>query len=131
MLTLDVSGLVDYVSETGTPAIDRAVTLADEIAANGAFIIFIRRIWQSWIFFPPVSEAPLALRSAKLAISRALELSLEPGESRPLTSSLSRSRAFIGLDFERAAYEPLLQTKDREEALQAFKDKRKPVFKGE
>jgi hypothetical protein len=43
MLTLDVSGLVDYVSETGTPAIDRAVTLADEIAANGAFII-IRRI---------------------------------------------------------------------------------------
>lgn len=83
-------------------------------------------------FFPPVSEAPLALRSAKLAISRALELSLEPGESRPLTSSLSPSRAlFIGLDFERAAYEPLLQTKDREEALQAFKDKRKPVFKGE
>jgi len=85
-------GLVDYVSETGTPAIDRAVTLADEIAAN----------------------APLALRSAKSAISRALELSLE-----------------AGLDFERAAYEPLLQTKDREEALQAFKDKRKPVFKGE
>ncbi|KAI9507024.1 enoyl-CoA hydratase [Russula earlei] len=85
-------GLVDYVSEKGASATDRALTLAEEIAAN----------------------APLALRSAKLAISRALELSLEPG-----------------LDFERAAYEPLLQTKDREEALQAFKDKRKPVFKGE
>ncbi|KAI0004965.1 enoyl-CoA hydratase [Russula compacta] len=85
-------GLVDYVSEEGTPAIDRALSLAEEIAAN----------------------APLALRSAKLAISRALELSLEPG-----------------LDFERAAYEPLLQTKDREEALQAFKEKRKPIFKGE
>ncbi|KAI0304153.1 ClpP/crotonase [Russula brevipes] len=85
-------GLVDYVSDKGTPAMDRALSLAEEIAAN----------------------APLALRSAKLAVSRALELSLEPG-----------------LDFERAAYEPLLQTKDREEALQAFKEKRKPVFKGE
>jgi methylglutaconyl-CoA hydratase len=85
-------GLVDYVSKEGTPAIDRALSLADEIAAN----------------------APLALRSAKLAITRAPELSLEPG-----------------LDFERAAYEPLLQTEDREEALRAFKEKRKPVFKGE
>jgi len=85
-------GLVDYVSEEGTPAIDRALSLAKEISEN----------------------APLALRSAKLAISRAPELSLEPG-----------------LDFERAAYEPLLQTKDREEALRAFKEKRKPIFKGE
>ncbi|KAI0307211.1 ClpP/crotonase-like domain-containing protein [Multifurca ochricompacta] len=85
-------GLVDYLSDEGTPASDRALSLAREIAAN----------------------APLALRSAKLAISRALELSLEPG-----------------LDFERAAYEPLLQTKDREEALHAFKEKRNPVFKGE
>jgi len=85
-------GLVDYVSGKDKSAMDRALTLAEEIAAN----------------------APLALRSAKLAISRALELSLEPG-----------------LDFERAAYEPLLQTKDREEALQAFRDKRKPNFKGE
>ncbi|KAH9179752.1 ClpP/crotonase [Lactarius sanguifluus] len=85
-------GLVDYVSKEGTPAMDRALSLANDIAAN----------------------APLALRSAKLAISRAPELSLEPG-----------------LDFERAAYEPLLQTEDREEALRAFKEKRKPVFKGE
>lgn len=85
-------GLVDYVSEKGTSAMDRALSLAEAIAAN----------------------APIALRSAKLAISRAQELSLESG-----------------LDFERAAYEPLLQTKDREEALQAFREKRKPVFKGE
>jgi methylglutaconyl-CoA hydratase len=44
---------------------------------------------------------------------------------------MTYSNAFKGLDFERAAYEPLLQTKDREEALQAFREKRKPVFKGE
>lgn len=36
-----------------------------------------------------------------------------------------------GLDFERATYEVLLPTKDRLEALEAFKEKRQPVFKGE
>ncbi|KAI0065946.1 ClpP/crotonase [Artomyces pyxidatus] len=85
-------GLVDYVSEERTSAVERALVLAKEISAN----------------------APLALRSAKQAISRALELSLEPG-----------------LDFERASYEPLLKTKDRDEALLAFREKRAPVFKGE
>jgi methylglutaconyl-CoA hydratase len=58
--------------------------------------------------------APLALRAAKQAISRAPELALESG-----------------LDFERASYETLLKTQDRLEALEAFKEKRKPVFKGE
>lgn len=58
--------------------------------------------------------APLALRAAKQAISRAPELALEPG-----------------LDFERASYEGLLHSKDRVEALNAFKEKRAPVFKGE
>lgn len=59
-------------------------------------------------------NAPLALRAAKQAISRSEDLSLE-----------------TGLDFERASYEPLLSTSDRLEALEAFKDKRRPVFKGE
>jgi len=85
-------GLVDYVSAEGSSAFDRALLLASEISAN----------------------APLALRAAKLAISRASDLPLEPG-----------------LDFERASYEPLLTSKDRTEALQAFKEKRSPVFKGE
>ena len=50
-------GLVDYVSDEGFSAFDRALQLAKKIAVN----------------------APLALRAAKLAISRASELPLEPG----------------------------------------------------
>ena len=40
-------------------------------------------------------------------------------------------RPSIGLDFERAVYDPLLRSKDRIEALQAFREKRPPIFKGE
>ncbi|THH12216.1 hypothetical protein EW145_g136 [Phellinidium pouzarii] len=85
-------GLVDYVSKTGTTALDRAVELAKEMA----------------------SKAPLALKAAKQAVSMAPDLELESG-----------------LDYERACYEPLLSTKDRMEALNAFKEKRTPVFKNE
>ncbi|KII85778.1 hypothetical protein PLICRDRAFT_44181 [Plicaturopsis crispa FD-325 SS-3] len=85
-------GLVDYVSSEGQSASDRAIELAQRISAN----------------------APLALRAAKQAISRAPDLALESG-----------------LDFERASYEALLKSKDRLEALEAFKEKRRPVFKGE
>jgi len=85
-------GLVDYVSDEGSSAFDRSLQLARTIASN----------------------APLALRAAKQAISRAGDLALE-----------------AGLDFERVSYEVLLTTKDRTEALEAFKEKRRPVFKGE
>ena len=36
------SGLVDYVSDKDTPAMDRALTLAGEIAANGTFPLLSR-----------------------------------------------------------------------------------------
>ncbi|PBL02304.1 enoyl-CoA hydratase [Armillaria gallica] len=85
-------GLVDYVSSPESNAFERALTLAKTISSN----------------------APLALRAAKQAISRSEDLSLE-----------------TGLDFERASYETLLSTSDRREALEAFKEKRRPVFKGE
>lgn len=39
MLTLAFSGLVDYVSEMRTSAMERALSLAEEIAANGMFIL--------------------------------------------------------------------------------------------
>ncbi|KAI0824699.1 ClpP/crotonase [Trametes gibbosa] len=60
------------------------------------------------------ANAPLALKAAKQAISRVPELGFESG-----------------LDFERASYEPLLYTKDRIEALKAFREKRAPSFQGE
>jgi len=85
-------GLVNYVSDPGTSAFDRALVLAETIAKN----------------------APLALRAAKQAVSRSEDLALE-----------------TGLDFERASYETLLPTKDRVEALMAFREKRRPVFQGE
>ncbi|KAF8913745.1 ClpP/crotonase-like domain-containing protein [Gymnopilus junonius] len=59
-------------------------------------------------------NAPLALRAAKQAISRSEDLALE-----------------TGLDFERATYETLLTTRDRSEALEAFREKRRPIFTGE
>ncbi|ELU43848.1 enoyl-CoA hydratase [Rhizoctonia solani AG-1 IA] len=59
-------------------------------------------------------SAPLALRAAKASISLALEVPLD-----------------AGLEHERACYEPLLSTRDRTEALDAFREKRQPVFRGE
>ncbi|KAN0097423.1 ClpP/crotonase-like domain containing protein [Tylopilus felleus] len=85
-------GVVDYLTTAPSSAYDRALQLAQDIAKN----------------------APLALRAAKQALSRAADLSLESG-----------------LDFERASYDLLLTTKDRSEALEAFKAKRAPVFRGE
>ncbi|KAL1746977.1 ClpP/crotonase-like domain-containing protein [Schizophyllum fasciatum] len=58
-------------------------------------------------------SAPLALRAAKAAISRSLEFPLDEA-----------------LDYERSCYEPLLKTQDRTEALDAFREKRAPVFIG-
>ncbi|KAF9077086.1 ClpP/crotonase-like domain-containing protein [Rhodocollybia butyracea] len=85
-------GLVDYISSPESNGFERAVQLASQISKN----------------------APLALRSAKQAISRSEDMALEPG-----------------LDFERVSYETLLSTYDRNEALVAFQEKRRPVFKGE
>ncbi|CDR88148.1 related to Enoyl-CoA hydratase [Sporisorium scitamineum] len=60
-----------------------------------------------------IPSAPLALRAAKMAIS--------------MGSNVELTR---GLDLEWACYEPLLESEDRREALDAFQQKRKPIFIG-
>ena len=59
-------------------------------------------------------NAPFAVQQAKFAINRGYEIDI-----------------YSGLALESKAYDVCIPTKDRVEALKAFKEKRKPVFKGE
>lgn len=58
-------------------------------------------------------NGPIALRQAKFAIDHGFDLSLD-----------------AGLAVEGKAYELVIPTEDRQEALSAFAEKRKPVFRG-
>ncbi len=60
-----------------------------------------------------LENGPIALQQAKFAIKNGMNVDLN-----------------TGLQIERKAYEVTLSTEDRIEALQAFVEKRKPVFKG-
>ncbi|MEH7114221.1 enoyl-CoA hydratase-related protein [Neobacillus niacini] len=60
-----------------------------------------------------LANGPIALQQAKFAIKNGMNVDLN-----------------TGLQIERKAYEVTLSTEDRIEALQAFAEKRKPVFKG-
>ena len=59
------------------------------------------------------AKPPVAVRLAKEAVLKAQEMTLE-----------------TGLDYERKAFAMLFATEDRREGVQAFLEKRKPVFKG-
>ncbi len=84
-------GLVDHVVPAGR-ALDSALDLAREILPNG----------------------PLAVRLAKQAVDRGLELDLASG-----------------LALEEACYAQVIPTRDRLEGLAAFREKRKPRYRGE
>ncbi|HEY3400866.1 MAG TPA: enoyl-CoA hydratase-related protein [Geothrix sp.] len=84
-------GIVDHVVPAGQ-ALDSALALAREILPNG----------------------PVALRMAKLAVNRGLEVDRTSG-----------------LAFEQACYAQVIPTKDRLEGLAAFREKRKPQYRGE
>ena len=60
-----------------------------------------------------LANAPIAVQQAKFAIGQGLKVDLH-----------------TGLQIERKAYEATIPTEDRIEALNAFAQKRKPVFKG-
>eukprot|EP00064_Thunnus_orientalis_P012464 superscaffoldBa00001914_g12499 len=59
-------------------------------------------------------QGPIAIRMAKLAINQGIEVDLS-----------------TGLAIEEACYAQVIPTKDRLEGLAAFKEKRRPLFKGE
>jgi enoyl-CoA hydratase len=60
-----------------------------------------------------LANGPVALQQAKFAVKQGMNADLH-----------------TGLQIERKAYEVTIPTEDRLEALQAFSEKRKPVFKG-
>ncbi|MES1917485.1 MAG: hypothetical protein MHM6MM_009202, partial [Cercozoa sp. M6MM] len=59
-------------------------------------------------------NGPIALRAAKKAINEGSELPLE-----------------AAMAVERACYDMVIPTKDRLEGLTAFREKRRPLYKGE
>ncbi|XP_064412117.1 methylglutaconyl-CoA hydratase, mitochondrial isoform X1 [Latimeria chalumnae] len=88
-------GLVSHAveqNEDGDAAYKRALALAREFIPQG----------------------PIAVRMAKLAINRGIEVDLA-----------------TGLAIEEACYAQVIPTKDRVEGLSAFKEKRPPRYKGE
>lgn len=60
------------------------------------------------------ANAPLALTQSKRAVNASMNIGLE-----------------AGLHYESEAYQACLNSKDREEGLAAFREKRKPVYRGE
>lgn len=84
-------GLINRLSEN-EQAFKMAINLAEEIIPNG----------------------PVAVRMAKMAISKGMEVDKSSGFS-----------------IEEACYAQVIPTKDRLEALAAFKEKRKPNYQGE
>ncbi|WP_342598846.1 enoyl-CoA hydratase-related protein [Psychrobacillus sp. FSL H8-0483] len=60
-----------------------------------------------------LANGPIALQQAKFAVKHGMNVDLQ-----------------TGLAIERKAYEMTIPTEDRVEALNAFSEKRKPIFKG-
>ena len=60
------------------------------------------------------SQAPLALKMAKLAINKGIEVDI-----------------MSGMNVEKLCYAQVIPTKDRIEGLRSFIEKRSPVYKGE
>lgn len=60
-----------------------------------------------------LSKGPIALRMAKLAINRGVQVELDSG-----------------MAMEQAYYHHIINTQDRLEGLKAFREKRKPIYQG-
>jgi methylglutaconyl-CoA hydratase len=79
-------------------------------------------------------EAGQAGAARKKVLSEAVNLAMEICAGGPIAikaALLAVEGCALGEKAENAAYELVVRTKDRDEALAAFREKRKPVFKGE
>ncbi|CAH0564259.1 unnamed protein product [Brassicogethes aeneus] len=88
-------GIVNHVvpqNETEDAAYQKAISISEEILPNG----------------------PVAVKMAKLAINKGIEVDLHSG-----------------LSIEESCYQHVIPTKDRTEGLNAFKEKRRPEYVGQ
>ncbi|KAK6085164.1 mitochondrial methylglutaconyl-hydratase [Seiridium cupressi] len=77
------------------------------------------------------SETGLATRARRSALAEAVRLAMEICEGGPVAvRSALQAVSWAREDVENAMYERVVKTDDRNEALDAFREKRKPVFKG-
>jgi len=70
----------------------------------------------------------------KKVLNEAIRLAREICEGGPIAIKAALAAVegcALGEKAENAAYEIVVKTKDRDEALRAFREKRKPVFRGE
>ncbi|KAK8055201.1 methylglutaconyl hydratase [Apiospora rasikravindrae] len=73
----------------------------------------------------------MATRARQLALTEAVRLAAEICEGGPVAIRAGlQAVAWAREDKENAMYERVVKTEDRDEALLAFKEKRRPVFKG-
>ncbi|KAK8113955.1 ClpP/crotonase-like domain-containing protein [Apiospora kogelbergensis] len=73
----------------------------------------------------------MATRARQLALTEAVRLAAEICEGGPVAIRAGlQAVAWAREEKENAMYERVVKTEDRDEALLAFKEKRKPVFKG-
>lgn len=86
-----------------------AIGLAERLVPTGEEVLLAATEWAREI----AAGGPIALRAAKAAIDRGLDLSLAEG-----------------LRVERSEYERVLATEDRLEGLNAFAQKRTPRYQG-
>lgn len=86
----------------------RAAGLVNRVSPAGTHVVEDTLAWLA----PVLDGSPIAMRAALVAVRAA---------ALPLAA---------GLEAERHAYEACLASDDRREALRAFAEKRKPVFRG-
>ncbi|KAI2471592.1 ClpP/crotonase [Annulohypoxylon bovei var. microspora] len=76
-------------------------------------------------------EEGLPARARNAALAEAVRLASEICEGGPVAVRAAlEAVGWAREEVENAAYEKVVRTEDRDEALEAFKEKRRPVFKG-